>query len=211
MLAVKIHLLVTILCTQAFSVYEGRVPYFPIEISRTAAESARGLLALQAGVFTLIATLQATGTLTNSTSLLWVGLMFVAFCPDTTQPGLHVFGLLIVASACALQVYDKAAADPKANIWVLASPILCAAAIFAFKIALRTVALILVDWQNLPNQSSYPFEGMLALIVRSRRLLFEGEMVYPLPQAYKWAIMKPVLQVCGILQWVTFYALSLVF
>lgn len=74
-----------------------------------------------------------------------------------------------------------------------------------------TVALILVDWQSLPNQSTYPFEGMLALIVRSRRLLFEGAMVYPLPQAYKWAIMKPVLQTCGILQWVTFYALSLVF
>src|SRR5580700_7675823 len=105
MIAVKLHLLATIVITQVIALYDGQVPYFPIEISRTAASSTNAKNALAVGFGLLIVTLFFTRSLNDITVAIWVGLMFVALIPDTLNWWLHMLGVFIVFAAASVHVY----------------------------------------------------------------------------------------------------------
>lgn len=85
--AVKLHLAATVMATQACTLYSGAAPYFPIEISRTAASSPSASRALATGFATLLATMLYTKTLNAVTFTMWAGLDGGGAGPGHTELG----------------------------------------------------------------------------------------------------------------------------
>jgi len=208
MLAVKLHLLATIVITQAIAVNKGAVPYFPIEISRTAASYEVAGATFTAGILTLTVTLVWTAPTNCVTFGLWLGLVIVALVPDTVSVWLHMAGVAIVFMTTILHIYLRSATETWQG---LAIPIAWAIGIFALRIIVRSLVLF-VFARQFYRFKTYADVLEFCLTV-SRNLMFYGRNTFPegVLGDEAWAAIKPTMQICGVLQWVAFYALSLSF
>ena len=197
---VKLHLLAAVIATQAVALYDGAVPFFPIEISRTAASSPRATNTLATGFATLIVTMIYTKTLDAVTFSLWLGLMVIALVPDSVSWTVHMLGVVaLVAAACA-HVYRR-------RQIALVPPLLCALAIYGIRIVFKLVLLFTVDKQVIAaaasNKLSIAFE-------RSMDIMMRGPLAYN-NDPELWNLVGPTFKICGVLQWAAFFALSFVF
>lgn len=198
--AVKLHLLVTVVASQAVALYDGAVPYFPIEISRTAASSANANRALATGFATLLVTLLYTKTLDVVTFTMWVGLMVVALVPDTLNWTVHMLGVVIVFVAALAHVYRHRDA-------ALLPPVICSAVCYGIRIILKAAVMLWAD-PKVRAATALSFSSLFSVLFeRSRDVMLRGPMA---TDAKTWAMIGPTFKVCGVLQWVSFYALSFV-
>lgn len=210
--AVKIHLLSTVLVTQAAALYDGAVPYFPIEISRTAASSPRASNALATGFCTLILTLFYTQTLDSITFAMWLGLVILALVPDSKNWALHMFGVWIVFAAACAHVYRR-----REDVSLL-PPLVYATAFYLFRIALRTLVILNFDpkaqaavlaltmrgERNVPKVLKVLFDRAMDVMMRGPLALDEDH------RTEVWNRIGPAFKLCGVLQWVSFISLSFV-
>lgn len=192
MLAAKIHLLATILVVQAIALYEQRVPYFPIEISRTAASSQTATYAMILGFGSL---LWHVPSYTAPALIIWVGLMIVALVPDTYSVGGHMAGVGLVFLGAIVNTHSNHGAGG----WLL---IAFALVIYVLRIVFKGVALLLLDKPTLT--ASLQSGVVVALHQRIRDIMF-GRAVDVAPA------LIPYFQLSGVLQWVVFFALSYLF
>jgi len=201
--AVKCHLLVTVLATQACALYEGAVPYFPIEISRTAASSPMAMRALAIGFVTLGITLWRTQTLDVITGTMWLGLVVVAAVPDTLNWVLHMAGVAVVFAAAVVHAHRSR------NI-ALVPPLVCAVTVYALRIVLKVGVMLAFD----PKVRLGLGRGIVPLaklgFARTLDVMMLGPGAYGEDAATLWPVIAPIFKVCGVLQWVAFYALSFV-
>jgi len=181
MQAVKIHLLCTIVATQAAALLcADKLPYFPIEISRTAASSSESYWIFLIGVALLPGYMPVV--VEASTLLVFAGLFVLALCDDVRYYRLHMFGVLLVVMGCVYRV----AFETKGLRWpALAAGLLQVAVIAAY---------------GRPNIT------WLEVAQQQQRVLFHGVDGFESREA-----ILPVFRVCGVLQWVVFYAFSMLF
>ena len=180
--AVKIHLVATILLVQ-FASYD-RVPYFPTEISRSAASSPNALNMMRIGFTTLLMTLYATDQFSVPVSILWVGLMIVAFVPDTLSLGGHMVGVALIFVAASLQCLAREGNG--AHLLGLG------VFLYFLRIAMKYYAFV-----NLVDDPLTPFMEW------NRRIMF-GEL-NPGPNILPWFRMSATMQ------WTAFWAWSHLF
>lgn len=199
--AVKLHLLGTVVATQVVALYDGAVPYFPIEISRTAASSANANRALATGFATLIVTMLYTKTLDAVTFAMWLGLMIVALVPDTRNWSLHMLGVAIVFAAALAHVYRHRDVS-------LVPPVLCAGVVYLIRLVLKAVVMLMADAKVRAAVSQSWSALFAAMFERTMDVMMRGPLAYN--DDNTWAMVGPVFKVCGVLQWVAFYALSFV-
>lgn len=200
--AVKWHLATTILVTQAVALYDGRLPYFPIEVSQTAASSSSSLGAFTTGIASLLVTLIYTESLTDVTLALWVGLMVVALVPGTLSWSVHMLGVAIVFLAAGVHVYRAMAKEP--SKWI---PLAWAILLFSLRVVIRSMVI----WSIHPPSPTW-YSSLEMLVQRTRAVMELGPLAFePSLRARLWPWIGPTLKLCGVLQWVAFFALSLVF
>ncbi len=186
--AIKIHLLVTIIATQVVALfYERTVPYFPIEISRTAASGKTSLLTFRVGILTIILSLLWTGQLTLITFLLWIGLSIVAVFDDVSYWGLHMIGVGVVFVIMTVHTFQHGAM----------MPILCALIIYGLRFVLDAGTLLYYE------QCAFDITHFTTL---HKDIMYRGSIACKRPD-----IVIPVYRIGGLLQWTAFYALSLGF
>ena len=208
--AAKIHLFATILMTQAAALWRGRVPYFPIEIFRTAAAGDVPLLVFKTGITLLLATLYSSKCLDWITFFLWTGVMVVAFVPDTTHLIVHNLGVLVVFITAGYYVYRHSTSAAFA-------PLACAVTIFLLRLVFKLLVLVVYD----KYANAYLFNAGSAITAikgihaRGTEFMFMGRAAYGTSPSEEddaaWAVIAGVFKICGVLQWVAFYSLSLVF
>ena len=181
----KIHLLVTIVATQLVALFYERssVPYFPIEISRTAASGPLALGTFRIGIGSLILSLVWTGHVTHITLGLWVCLSTVALFDDVSN-WTHMVGVAGIFLHMALQALSN---EPL--------PILGALVIYCLRFALDMVTLIVYeDCPLSPTQ----------LAAKHKEIMYNGA-----PACKRPDVTLQVYRLGGVMQWIAFYSLSL--
>lgn len=209
MFAAKVHILLTILATQGISLYDGRVPYFPIEVSRTAASSDLANTVMGLGFSTLFFTLYETNQLNPVTTLLAVGLCLVAAIKDTESFWGHMFAVGLVFGAACWHLYIRVAkfGIPPSELLV---PFLWAMGVWALRIVFRSLAMLYLDPKLEHERVRGTWLGLTqAGFNRTREIMLKGPLAFE--KDSDWFKIVPTLQICGVLQWVSFFALSLMF
>lgn len=202
MLAVKLHLLASILATQVFALWDSKnLPYFPIEISRTAASSPLATRSLQVGFSTLLVTMVLSGAATWARGLMWLGIMIVAFVPDTLHKVLHIVGVLVVFAAAIMDL----AWTGRMYFVFLAGLIYALRTVFLFS------SLVWIDehFQQDTLQFTDIWSFISELAARHHAIMFLRQEDFA-PGTYPVRVI-PYCKVSGVLQWVAFFVLSLAF
>lgn len=201
MLAVKLHLLASILVTQALALWDSkRLPYFPIEISRTAASSLLATRSLQFGFTTLLVTMLLSGAATWARVLMWAGLMVVAFVPDTLHKALHIGGVLIMFAGAAA---DLAWTGRVYYVFV-------GVVIYALRTVFLFTSLLLIDEHFQHDTWRFTDTAFIKKVAaRHHAIMFLPREEFP-PGTYPARVI-PYCKVSGVGQWVAFFVVSLAF
>ena len=195
---VHVHLVATILLVQVSAVWLDRtstLPYFPIEISRTAAESPMANVVLRVGFTTLIVTCILTQTLSWPRFILWFGLMLVAFFPDTVHMARHMSGVGILFVAACLQL---------SQTWNMQRGLLLLFALFLYveRIVLKFVVLWLTDQRLSDHWAGY---GLIkGFAMRNQEIMFG--LADPVPTD-----TLVFFKLGAVGQWLCFFVLSHLF
>lgn len=199
MLAAKIHLFITIILTQLSSILYNEIPYFPIEISRTAADG--GIITkyiFNIGLTSIIVTLFMTNNVNNETLLLWIGLSIIALFDDKQYWILHNVGVLIMFLIAIFNAYKMGG---KSVLLVL-----MALAVNAIRIGFRTLAILYFE-MNLGLMDLYHHPKTIYDVFNlGKSIMYRGHYVCSNP-----SVTIPIFKVSGVLQWVSFYILSFIF
>jgi hypothetical protein len=195
----KLHILVTILLTQAAAVYTGRAPFFHIEVSRTAASGALPLWIFRIGAASSILTLLATKSLSVQHSphlFAWVALVMIAVFDDGNWPVMHFVGIGVLALTACYALWLRGGTGGVFAITALL--------IWILRLVLKVGV---VAWYELDKLPMGNMRTLIRLLTSKAMHIMHGGTV----ACRDPASVIPVFQVCAVLQWVAFYALSHVF
>ena len=193
MQAAKAHLLVVIVLVQIVALYDGQVPYYPTEISRTVASSDSAGAIFKAGVLTLPLTLWLSGSAHLQSFGVWAALMIIACYDDVDSWGLHMAGVGLLGAVAVCNTWTKG---------IDAALPLCAAfLLFGLRVVFKFLAILLfelpllkVDWKD---------QSFLHVLVQTyASCMYNG----PLSRS-----SLPMFKLGGVLQWVVFYLLAQTF
>ena len=194
--AVRFHLFATVVCVQvAALLVDRRVPYWPIEVSRTAASGPAAFTVFVVGAATLGVTLYQTATLCATTAALWLALLVIALFDDVSFFEAHMGG---VAALAAVAVAAAVQAGRGAVV-----PLGAGAALYLFRVVIKVAAVL--AYERLPTLD-WRRPASLALVARHAQLIMlHGARVCRSP-----AETMPAFYLGGVLQWVVFYAWSFI-
>jgi len=195
----KIHLFITIILTQISSILYNEIPYFPIEISRTAADG--GVITkyiFNIGLTSIIITLFMTNNVTKETILLWIGLSIIALFDDKQHWIMHNLGVLILFIVAMINAYHVGGS---AVLFVF-----MAIAINMIRIGFRILVVMYFEMNigifDLWNHPKLIYD----IFNLSKNIMYRGHISCSEP-----SITVLVFKISGVLQWVSFYALSFIF
>jgi hypothetical protein len=187
MLFAKLHVLATVALTFAAALYAGRVPYFPIEISRTIATDPTAGFVFRSGIASVLGTMWFTNVLTKQTFALWVSLMVIAFFDDNKYWWTHMLGVAMLMIVSTYRVKEK---GEEALVILTAS-----FALFVFRILMKIVVVMMWELPHLHNESRFidsvigAYDGVMTATHRSAKSLL-------------------MFKLGGVLQWVVFWLVS---
>ena len=198
---VKTHVFVTIAATQAASLFFTKLPYYPTEVSRMAASGPVPDAIFKAGLFGLVITLYLNNALNQQTGLLWTSLIAIAAFDTVRYPVIHLAGVGALMSAAAYATYCK---GRHAMI-----PLFAAFSIYIFRVALKVLVVFFYE-MSIKELNIWSFTQ-----ISLYRELFDKGMAISTygAEACNFAPERviPIFQLCGVLQWTVFYALSFLF
>lgn len=197
MQAVKLHLLITIICTQVAALLFN-VPYFPIEISRTAASGPISSLVFRFGLFSLIVTLLLTGTLNNQTLLLWLSLSMIALFNDKSYFWIHMLGFGIML---ALSTYQAITRPLSLRLLILAL------SLYLLRLVGKFMVLVLLEMPPCNRVDFLSKEYYLAVYHKHMHIMYFG---------VKSGLRHPritmlIFKASAVLQWILLYVLSCIY
>lgn len=211
----KYHILLTVLATQiaALCFGETRAPYFPIEISRTAAANSFSYAALLCGAVTMALHFPqlSTNQSTNATWAMiwaWFGFILVAACDDVTSWVLHMIGVGMLVSGASILCYisnDYNESARQAAIICMS----CCCLLFLLRLVLKTLVVVGVELEHSVTsfrtwESFVLNKGGLrtSVVQKSMDIMYNGPTSCKYPQ-YTMVIFKAA----GVMQWLFFWML----
>lgn len=198
--AAKIHLFITIILTQLSSILYNEIPYFPIEISRTAADG--GVITkyiFNIGLISLIITLLFTNNINKETFVLWFGLSMIAYFDDKQHWVLHNIGVLILFLVAMFNAYKIGGES------VLL--VLLALSINTLRIGFRFLVVMYFEMNiGISYLWNHPQSTITEIFNLSKNIMYKGHLACNNP-----SVTIPFFKVSGVLQWVSFYVLSFIF
>jgi hypothetical protein len=202
MQAVKLHLLFTVVATQLTALFVDRaVPYFPIEVSRTAAAGPWSQRVFTAGVLSLGGTLLVTGGGANASTLaIWLSLVVIALFDDVYHWTLHMLGVAGLGATVATLLVGS-------RHWQHDTCVLgLAAVLYLARLAMKALAVWHFEphdprWSPdaSPDALLYPLQHCFRL---SQDIMYHGG-----GGGHAEATLL-VFRLCGVLQWVVFWLFS---
>lgn len=198
---VKLHLLVIVLMVQATALFWERdepLPYFPIEISRTAATGVLNRWLFLLAILSLGVTLHLRRLLERY-RLVWIALLFLAWFDDKHHPLSHQIsvGLLFLGLIHALS-QDLLPGDEKSRLRhaeKYAPVIFGAAAIYVARVVMKVLVVLLFELET--------YGGPLVILERVMTIMHHGSAVCLTP----WVTIN-VFRLCGVMQWLVFGLLA---
>lgn len=195
---VKAHLLATILATQVSALIWGKVPYFPIEISRTAASGPIPLTIFRIGIVSVIATLFITKSLNIQTFVVWISLSTICLFDDVNYWALHMSGVagLLLVSIYSIYLRGRACLAP------------CIMAIVIYGLR-NLMKITLIALMEIDKEKSFKFmskEWMQDQFTRHMAIMYNGEKACLNPN-----YLMPAFKISAVLQWVLLYSISFCF
>jgi hypothetical protein len=211
--AVKVHILATVLATQATALLKGSAPYFPIEISLTASSGPEASIVFALGLASTLVTVYLAKAVNWFTLAVCAGLVLVAV-PDTGRPlalVVHLGGVAVVWVSAMARLYVL-------RDWTSLPVAIAAVGVFAVRLVFKVCVLLAYDPAVRASIRTpvwlIPFDGPLRALVMQRAIdiMHRGAAAFGKSpeQQLAWQAIAPVFKVCGVLQWVAFYALSCV-
>lgn len=191
---IRTHLLISIVWIQCIGLKHGNVPYFPIEISRTAASCAMTKSIFLLTAVTLGGTLLQLRAFDNDLDMfgMWVGLFIVAMYPDDESWGAHMFGLAVLVFGFVVKAYKCQNRRHALKI------VVSALALYLLRIVLKVAV---VWWYCAPT-------GVMDIAHVSLGIMFKGASACLATE--NAPLLIPVFQMGGLMQFVVFYLLSMV-
>ena len=195
----KIQIAITILATQVSAllmtyVKQTTLPYFPIEISRTAASCSMSKTILQIGFLTcaLSYALMEKKKYQLDVGLILLGMVVLSLFDDVQYFRLHMTGVFLLFVGVTCNVCQKQGS------WML---LLYAIFIYGLRIAMKGLVIAIYEQ---PDASSF-IHYIQATGHTHMQIMYEGAKVCKHPE-----ITIPVFQIGGVMQWVCFLALTLI-
>lgn len=202
--ATKVQTTVVVCLVWIISVgWDQSVPYFPIEISRTAGSSHLAHQVFIWGIISLLPTLfyetfhtfhAVSETLIFGNPLfVWPFILSIAWFDDKRHFILHNVSVacMLLMVACHALTGDNR--HLKIPVFV------CAQIIAGVSVVLKGIAIIYIEFEH-PWQS-LRFPSVLAMANRTISVMYDGT-------ADEMVAMKPIFQVTGAMQWLAFYLIS---
>jgi len=199
MLITKLCLLGTILSTWYTAQQDGSLPYFPIEISRTATGTrSKKIFCWGVTACTLAMYMESDSAVNYIT---WAGLLVLAWIDDVTSLAGHNAGVVIMSFGAFL----RSVTHPEASFLLF----LAACVIYAPR---RLAKVSVVASQEL--QRPLDADTLLGLVFdidgfRTKLLKTTMNIMYKGPGEIKQPFTTlAVFKFCGVLQWVVFFLFS---
>jgi hypothetical protein len=196
--SVKVHLLATVLLTQMSALIWGKVPYFPIEVSRTAASGPIPLTIFRTGIVSIIVTLFITKSLSVQTVMVWLALSIICLFDDVNYWLIHMSGLLGLILVSLYSVYARG----KSSI----APFLMALTIYGLRNVMKACLIALVETNPKEFDGIFSRQWLRFQFNRHMAIMYQGESACLYPE-----FIMPAFKISAVLQWVLLYALSFCF
>jgi len=199
---IKAHVLATIVATQIVALLVDRsVPYFPIEVSRTAASGPTALCTMRVGFVLLLPVLVWQQQLTMPTLWLWAALVCIAVADDVRYWTVHMLGVAMMLPPLVVGAWSRSAMVP----------VLVGVSLYLFRLVIKTTVLIVYEVPVGEQRAQYKqgiqtwLRWLVAKVMeRGMAVMYRGADACQHP-----SVVMPVFKICGVLQWVAFYCLSL--
>ena len=200
------------------------VPYFPIEISRTASSGPYAQRAFQWGTLSLLASVVMYCMKTSTASLLfsplpvWVGAMIAAWFPDNTHVYVHCTGVIVIMLSVTARVFLSG--DQKGSPQV--AVFLCAAGLECARLAMKGFIVLFAElddqlydifhWRPYVH-ALFNVGGLRDRIVRRiLEIMFANNKSEAAGGIFIHVTASPqtlsVLRVSGAMQWAALYLMS---
>jgi hypothetical protein len=181
----------TVLASQFVGYFS--VPYFPIEISRTAANSPIALWILRIGFSSVIIPLHLRGKLDVLCLIAYVGMLLVAWVPDSESDLYHNAGTaLILVATWRVPVIT--------TMFIIG--------VTCMRVLMKLLCIALIHAADKWTLGSIPSPSWFAY--RSIEITRYGPHA-PGVSPDQWTVIAPVFKGCALLQWVSFYVLAQAF
>ncbi len=183
----KLAIVCIVITIQTIALRWGNIPYFPIEISRTAQASIinQWIFPIACMLLPLFMMLTQIQEWNSKYAPPLFGLIILAYFDDKTYLTMHQIGAAImVIGACNAIFYSP-------DWWNRAMLLTCAVALLIVRIVMKVFIVSTVEL------NSY---SVRAIMMKSIQIMYDGAAVCQYPQ-----YTIPIFQLGGLLQWVVFY------
>ena len=181
MFATTVTLFCVIVITALCGLYDGSVPYFPIEISRTATGSI-GRIVFPTGVVLVFSfALKEFSTFSQLTP--FIGLVVLSVASDTYSWTIHMFGVLLMVIGVIIRVISR-------NSYEHYAIVVCAIGLYLLRIVMK----VIVTSQDLLGDFS-SIGSMKTLLLKCTAIMYGGNATY---------VQLTVYRVAGVMQWLVF-------
>jgi len=189
---VKAQLLTTVIATQVSALTYGKVPYFPIEVSRTAASGRIPMGVFRCGILSLIITLLVSNTLDWQTFTVWLSLSLICCADDVNHWFLHMTGVFSLILVAAYSIYERGEAA--------LIPFVVAIMLYLVRLLVK---FLVITFYEIWEERSLSMRFLRLNIEHHMNIMYEGAKVCKRPD-----IVIPVFKASGVLQWALLYSLS---
>lgn len=232
--ASKVQTLCVVLLTWGVALFEGNLPYFPIEISRTAASGPLAHGVFVWGIISILPTLlfetffvretvvvifvgtafenassnvqQSMALVFGSPLLLWPIVLAVAWFDDTKHFWAHMTGVAMVIGLVCANVFLGGSIQRKLPVLV------CALALFGLSSLMKGGAVVYVemnepvfDWRVPMRVVSNENNRLMDAVNTTFGVMYKGNVAGDFKE---WETILPIFKVTGILQWLGFYLMA---
>lgn len=200
----KVQTVIVVCIVWSISVgWERSVPYFPIEISRTAGSSQLAHTVFIWGIISLLPTLLYESFVTfhavsetlilGNPLFIWPFILSIAWFDDKRHFVLHNVSVSCMLFMVACHAITGENRHLKIPIFV------CVQLLAAVSVLMKAIGIIYMEFEH-PWQS-LRFPSVVTMANRTISVMYEGA-------ANEMDAMKPIFQVTGAMQWLAFYLLS---
>ena len=198
----KRYLLALILVVQSIALLSTdpneQIPYFPIEISRTAATTALNRWVFPLGVLLLVpVVLRIDGPRTRSPmrfTVAWSGLFMLAWFDDKHHWLLHTIGVAVMVVGLLVACGKWNGVSPGMELLWQNERLIAGLVLYAVRVVLKVTVMVLFEAQSLIAPS--------LLLAKGQAIALHGA------SATQGPFTLSVFRLCGALQWSAFWLLA---
>lgn len=193
---IKVNLFLVILLTQLASIFfqPEKLPYFPIEISRSASSNELSRFIFMAGMAFMFFPIMYSGELEKYFPV-WVSVMILAYFDDKNYWLLHMVGVFLLFVTSFYRIYHCGFRE-----FYIA---FIALILYVMRVFFKFFTVAYLEQQIHPFDLPY---NLQSIFDQTKQIMYLGASVCRYPE-----ITLSVFRITGVMQWCVFYLLTAIF